>query len=101
MEEKAPHAEEVEGPDFPGEPAAREAPAMKIREEAAALGERMVGVAGGFKIKPPPRPSIIVHDPPGAEIPAPQKNFLCSLAQDQTISILRRQEPYGVEIFKA
>ena len=43
MEEKAPRAEEVEGPEFPVEPAAREAPATRFSGEAAALGEREVG----------------------------------------------------------
>ena len=69
MEEKSPHAEEVEGPEFPGDPTAREAPAMRIREEVAAPGERMVGGGWWFQNKTPPRPSIIGHDPPGAEIP--------------------------------
>ena len=74
MEGKAAHAEEVEGPDFQGDPTAREAPTMGIREGVAALGEREVG--GVWVVperKPPPRPSIIGHEPPGAEIPAHRK----------------------------
>ena len=43
MEEKAPHAEGVEGPEFPGEPTAREVPATRFSGEAAALGEKEDG----------------------------------------------------------
>ena len=73
MEEKDPHAEEVEGTDFPREPTAREASVTAIREEAAALGERVVGGGWWFQNEPQPRPSIIGHKPPGAEILAHQE----------------------------